>query len=134
MGWAKSAGVGRRVVTYHASVAAAVSLRERPPGAGADFGAALSGVDAGKGPGEGQMAEPEQTSERIEVGDRSKRNRRALPVYDVATGEDLETPVNLDNTLLQVMFPDLRVALGQVPPRAGGVIAANGRGCGAAPP
>ena len=44
------------------------------------------------------------------------RQRRALPVYDVATGQDLETPVNLDNTLLQVMFPDLRIALGQVPP------------------
>jgi hypothetical protein len=48
--------------------------------------------------------------------DRPKRDRRALPVYDVASGEDLETPVNLDNTLLQVMFPDLQIALGQVPP------------------
>ncbi len=46
----------------------------------------------------------------------TKRDRRALPVYDVATGQDLETPVNLDNTLLQAMFPDLRIALGQVPP------------------
>ena len=34
----------------------------------------------------------------------------------MATGEDLETPVNLDNTLLQVMFPDLDIVLGQVPP------------------
>ncbi|MDD3827097.1 MAG: hypothetical protein PHY79_14115 [Anaerolineae bacterium] len=47
--------------------------------------------------------------------DRHKKDRRALQVYDVATGEDLETPVNLDNSLLQVMFPDLQVALGQVP-------------------
>ena len=45
-----------------------------------------------------------------------KRDRHPLPVYDVSTGEDLETPVNLDNTLLQVMFPDLEISLGQVPP------------------
>ncbi|MGD2207338.1 MAG: hypothetical protein PVH17_11230, partial [Anaerolineae bacterium] len=45
----------------------------------------------------------------------SGRIRWGLPVHDVATGEDLETPVNLDNTLLQAMFPDLEVALGQVP-------------------
>jgi hypothetical protein len=46
----------------------------------------------------------------------SKRQRRALPVYNVSSGEDLETPVNLDNTLLQVMLPELKIALGQVPP------------------
>jgi hypothetical protein len=65
-------------------------------------------------------------------GELPKRERRPLPVYDVATGENLETPVNLDNTLLQAMFPDpssssgqapstgsgqaLEIALGQVPP------------------
>jgi len=51
---------------------------------------------------------------RVKAG--SGRIRWAVPTFDVGTGEDLETPVNVDNGLLQVMFPDLEIALGQVPP------------------
>ena len=32
--------------------------------------------------------------------ERARRLRQSLPVYDLSSGEDLETPVNLDNTLL----------------------------------
>jgi hypothetical protein len=62
--------------------------------------------------------QPERATPSLDDGEqvRPRRDRRALPVYDVASGEDLETPVNLDNTLLQTMFPDLQIALGQVPP------------------
>jgi hypothetical protein len=97
MGWAKSASTGRRKTTYQAPMPAATTLREVPVG----------------------MAEArtEHTLAALEVeGEPPKRDRRPLSVYDVRTGEDLETPVNLDNTLLQVMFPDLEIALGQVPP------------------
>jgi hypothetical protein len=98
MGWAKSAGTGRRTTIHYQLSAPGAALRERPlaePGGG---GMKPRAPDTG------------------EVQERPLRNRRALPVYDVATGEDLETPVNLDNTLLQAIFPDLRIALGQVPP------------------
>ena len=96
MGWAKSASTGRRRTNYRASAPVAVPLRESP--------ASLEIA------GEAQLPVTDVRPNR------SKRDRRALPVYDVSTGQDLETPVNLDNTLLQVMFPDLRIALGQVPP------------------
>jgi hypothetical protein len=88
MGWARSAASGRRGTTYQLPAPKATPLRESTPGvATVSLGASLP-----------------------------TRQRRALPVYDVATGEDLETPVNLDNTLLQVLFPELTVALGQVAP------------------
>jgi hypothetical protein len=97
MGWAKSASMGRRKTTYQVPMPPATSLREAPIG----------------------MAEArtEHTLAALEVeGELPKRDRRPLSVYDVRTGEDLETPVNLDNTLLQAMFPDREIALGQVPP------------------
>jgi len=98
MGWAKSAGTGRRTTIHYQLSAPGAALREQPPAEPGDGGMKPRAPDPG------------------EVQERLRRNRRALPVYDVATGEDLETPVNLDNTLLQAMFPDLRIALGQVPP------------------
>jgi len=98
MGWAKSAGTGRRTTIHYQLSAPGAALRERPPAEPGGGGMKPRAPDPG------------------EVQDRPRRNRRALPVYDVATGEDLETPVNLDNTLLQAMFADLRIALGQVPP------------------
>jgi hypothetical protein len=103
MGWAKSASTGRRKTSYQVSMPTATPVREPPItmiGSSSKSSAATTQRPA---PVEGQAASP-------------KRDRRPLPVYDVATGEDLETPVNLDNTLLQVMFPDLEIALGQVPP------------------
>ena len=106
MGWAKSATTGRRKTTYQASMSAATLLREPAAPLGA-------GTIAGGSP----AAEPSRPSLEDQAQRASlKRQRRALPVYDVATGQDLETPVNLDNTLLQAMFPDLQIALGQVPP------------------
>ena len=98
MGWAKSAGTGRHTTIHYQLAASSAALRERPP-AEPDYGGMKP-----RAPDPG------------EVQERPRRNRRELPVYDVATGQDLETPVNLDNTLLQVMFPDLKIALGQVPP------------------
>jgi hypothetical protein len=63
------------------------------------------------------VVDPIQPPNLAEVKEEStRRDRRALPVHDVSTGEDLETLVNLDNTLLQVMFPNLEIALGQVAP------------------
>jgi hypothetical protein len=117
MGWAKSAGTGRRIVTYQAPVPPAMRLRDGVPGVGIGSLAWPPGHARGEAQqadqGQGiESARPAETS----GADRPKRDRRALPVYDVATGEDLETPVNLDNTLLQAMFPDLQIALGQVPP------------------
>ncbi len=88
MGWAKSASAGRKATVYQLPTPTAAPLRESAPG----------GLAVGTG------------------GGLPTRQRRALPVYDVSTAEDLETPVNLDNTLLQVMFPELEVALGQVAP------------------
>jgi hypothetical protein len=106
MGWAKSATTGRRRVTYQASTPAATVLRE--PSAWLGAGAIAGGSPA---------AEPGRPSVEVEAERTGpRRQRQALPVYDVATGQDMETPVNLDNTLLQVMFPDLGIALGQVPP------------------
>lgn len=97
MGWAKSASTGRRKTTYQVPMPAANPLREGPIGM----------------PQAGTVNAPKLVEVEVEL---PKRDRRPLPVYDVATGEDLETPVNLDNTLLQVMFPDLDIVLGQVPP------------------
>jgi hypothetical protein len=106
MGWAKSAATGRRRITYQAPTLATTLLREPPSRLGASTGAAG-----------GPTAEPIRPLAEAEAQKASpKRQRQALPVYDVSTGHDLETPVNLDNTLLQAMFPDLRIALGQVPP------------------
>ena len=97
MGWAKSASTGRRKTTYRVPMPDTTALREAPIGLAAA----------------GTVRAPILVEAKVEL---PKRVRRPLPVYDVATGEDLETPVNLDNTLLQVMFPDLEIALGQVPP------------------
>ena len=71
-------------------------MRERPVGGGAGPGR--------EGAAGASLPDPV-------APDRPTRQRRSLPVYDVATGEDLETPVNLDNTLLQVMFPDPSTSL-----------------------
>ncbi|MBN1139030.1 MAG: hypothetical protein JXM73_20765, partial [Anaerolineae bacterium] len=106
MGWAKSPSTGRRKAAYQAPTPAATVLREP-----------LARLAAGAGAGGYPTPEPirplaEAKAERTVP----KRQRQALPVYDVSTGQDLETPVNLDNTLLQAMFLDLRIALGQVPP------------------
>ncbi len=115
------------------------------PGRGAPAGPAtetvsetLSGRDTGQPAGPAAETAPEtpaetaavpalenagwQTVEVTPLGvekrirDGSGRVRWAVPTYDVSTGEDLEIPVNMDNSLLQVMFPDLEIALGQVPP------------------
>ncbi|MBN1658475.1 MAG: hypothetical protein JXA93_08750, partial [Anaerolineae bacterium] len=107
MGWAKSASTGRRRTTYVVTVPASVPLRET-----AD---PVVGIPAGvETLVDGPMAQPAPMGGEGQSS--SKRNRRALPVIDVSTGEDLETPVNLDNTLLQAMFPDLAIVMGQVPP------------------
>ncbi len=113
MGWGRSSSAGRRSVAYHIPAPQAQPLRESPPtGSGTGYSA---DVAADPGPIEQAGAQsPAATLQAEPV--LPTRQRRALPVYDVATGQDLETPVNLDNTLLQVMFPDLRIALGQVPP------------------
>jgi hypothetical protein len=109
MGWGKSSGAKR--TAYRLGAPPAATLREAPPGMGAGIGLASGGSG---GPVDGSSTElPARPSE---MANPTKRDRRALPVCDVATGQDLETPVNLDNTLLQAMFPDLRIALGQVPP------------------
>ena len=118
MGWAKSASTGRRKTPYQAPVPAASALRESPAGIGAGIGGALS-VDAVSPSTAVEAPVDSRKRERARrqgQRERARRLRRPLPVYDVATGEDLETPVNLDNTLLQVMFPDLEIILGQVPP------------------
>jgi hypothetical protein len=109
MGWGKSSGAKR--TAYRLGKPPAAALREAPPGADAGIGFTTGGSA-------GAVAEiPAEVPLRApDMANASKRDRRALPVYDVATGQDLETPVNLDNTLLQAMFPDLRIALGQVPP------------------
>ncbi len=100
MGWAKSATTGRRKVTYQASGPAAAFVREPTARLAA-----------------GPTAQSIRPPAQVEVERASpKRERRALPVYDVHTGQDLETPVNLDNTLLQAIFPNLQIALGQVLP------------------
>ena len=115
MGWKKSAGAARRKpVSYAASAPAGAALRERPLGGSG----IASGAPSAAIPEDARKAQPEQTAQPLDTGEqtRPRRDRRALPVYDVASGEDLETPVNLDNTLLQAMFPDLQIALGQVPP------------------
>jgi len=113
MGWSKTAGTGRRgTISYQLSSPAGV-LRERSP---AGSGGASAGNEIDSGPREEREAEQPLLSEPAEAVDRPGKDRRALQVYDVATGEDLETPVNLDNSLLQAMFPDLAVAMGQVPP------------------
>ena len=104
MGWAKSSSTGRRTTSYQVAMPAVTSLRESSVGmAAATEEEPTANVEHAPTP----TAVPEN---------RPKRDRCPLPVYDVATGEDLETPVNLDNTLLQVMFPDLDIVLGQVPP------------------
>ncbi|MGD9146879.1 MAG: hypothetical protein PVI80_15035, partial [Anaerolineae bacterium] len=104
MGWAKSASTGRRKATYQVPMLAATPLREAPIGVGKNSSGSPRAV---------AIHSPVSAEAQV---DSLKRDRRPLPVYDVSTGEDLETPVNLDNTLLQVMFPDLEISLGQVPP------------------
>ncbi|MBN1658943.1 MAG: hypothetical protein JXA93_11100, partial [Anaerolineae bacterium] len=107
MGWAKSASTGRRRTMYAVTTPASVPLREpAAPMAGDPVGVDTFPDDQ----------TPSSTPADGEGKPASRRNRQVLPVYDVATGEDLETPVNLDNTLLQAMFPDLAIAMGQVPP------------------
>ncbi len=108
MGWAKSASTGRRKTTYQVPMPASTPLREAPIGVGGSSSGSSAVTTQPPAPAEAQVDSPKR--------DRVRRQRRPLPVYDVATGEDLETPVNLDNTLLQVMFPDLDIVLGQVPP------------------
>jgi hypothetical protein len=132
MGWSKSSA-GRRPTTYRITGPGARPLHEGTGGggsAGAPSSERLSGpAPGGIGPGQPNLppetvlqsqeapgAEKAQTLPDAGPGNTSKRNRRSLPVYDVASGEDLETPVNLDNSLLQAMFPNLQLALGQAPP------------------
>jgi hypothetical protein len=104
MGWAKSATTGRRKTTCQALLPAPIPMRETPIGMRAGTSRVTRAV-------------PAPSPVRVELQAQSPaRDRRPLPVYDVSTGQDLETPVNLDNTLLQAMFPDLQIALGQVPP------------------
>jgi hypothetical protein len=115
MGWAKSATASRRGVTYRAPAPTGIALRE-PGLAGTDFGVSSTmATQVKSGPGQETQSEPSGES-MTSKQPASKRDRRVLPVYDVSTGDDLETPVNLDNSLLQVMFPDLEITLGQVPP------------------
>jgi hypothetical protein len=112
MGWGKSSGAGRRSVAYRIPAPQAIPVREGVASGDAAYAALapeatkLPEPPEALGPAAPAAVEPALPS----------RQRRALPVYDVVTGQDLETPVNLDNTLLQVMFPDLKIALGQVPP------------------
>ena len=88
MGWKKSAvAVRRKPVAYPASAPTAAPLRERTP---ARSGAA-SGVASRAAPGdvERTASEPALPSPEGEEPSRPRRERRALPVYDVASGEDL---------------------------------------------
>ena len=111
MGWAKSASTGRRKTTYQVPMPATIPLREAPIGVVGNSSSSSPAVTMhSPGSAEAQVDSPKRN--------RVRRKRRPLPVYDVSTGEDLETPVNLDNTLLQAMFPYLEIALGQVPPPA----------------
>ena len=113
MGWGKSSSAGRRSVAYRIPTPQTRPIRESLP---ADGGSGYSAnVAADRGATQQTQAQP-LTAQPPTEPLLPSRQRRVLPVYDVATGQDLETPVNLDNTLLQVMFPDLKIALGQVPP------------------
>jgi hypothetical protein len=112
MGWGKSSGAGRRNIAYRIPAPQAAPLREEGATGGGAYAASVP-ADAGL-PEPSEVVQPTTPVAAEPV--LPSRQRRALPVYDVATGQDLETPVNLDNTLLQVMFPDVKIALGQMPP------------------
>ena len=138
MGWGKRSGPRRRTLYRLRTYGPMAATRREPRG---DAGPGQAPGDGRELPDDGRemvddrrepptvlreqppdepsVAAPEQAAapgREAAVAEAPKRDRRALPVYDVKTGRDLDTPVNLDNTLLQAMFPDLTIALGQVPP------------------
>ena len=86
MGWGRSSGTKR--TAYRLSKPPAAVLRETSPGMGAGISSASGGTGL-------PVRAPD-------VANASNRDRRALPVYDVATGQDLESCRNLLLSCVQI--------------------------------